>query len=148
MMFKLFQLKEGKVTVLPSLNPKYIKGFFIVSVTMLLISVLSGWLQMDEKQLWKIYNAIIQHFGLTNQIPKPTDNQKEIESRVELEVDRALLEYQRLTGDDGRVRMPAPRYSETTVDTDVCYTDECRALGGEMRLCSPWVDNCPSSVVE
>lgn len=147
-MFKLFEFKEGKVTVLPSLNPKYIKGFFIISIIMLLISGLSGWLKLDEKQLWKIYNAIIQHFGLTHEIPRPTDNEKEIESRVELEVDKAIREYERLTGDDGRVRMPPPQYSEKPVDTDVCYTDECRALGGEMRLCAPWVDNCPSSVVE
>jgi len=30
----------------------------------------------------------------------------------------------------------------------VCYTDECKALGGEIRLCAPWVDNCPSDVVK
>lgn len=141
-MFKLFELKGGKVTVLPSLNPKYIKGFFIASITMLLISVLSGWLKMDEKQLWKIYTAIIQHFGLSQEIPKLPDNQIEIDSRVELEVDRALREYQILTGDDGIVKLPKPKFIENEIDTNVCYTEECQSLGGEMRLCSPWVEDC------
>lgn len=141
-MFKLFELKEGKVTILPAINPNKLKGFFIVSIIILLISGLSGWLKIDEKQLWKIYNAIIQHFGLTHEIPQPIDNEKQIESRVELEVDKAIREYEILTGDDGTVRMPAPIYSEKEIDTDLCYTEECKSLGGEMRLCAPWVEGC------
>jgi hypothetical protein len=109
----------------------------------LLISGLSGWLKMDEKQLWKIYNAIIQHFGLTQEIPKPKDIEKEIESRVELEVDKAIRDYERLTGDSGIVKVPSPTYIEKPIDNSLCYTEECKKLGGEMRLCSPWVDNCP-----
>jgi hypothetical protein len=142
-MFKLFEVKEGKFKVLPTLNPKYIKRFIISSIILLLISGLSGWLKLDEKQLWKIYNSIIQHFGLVHDIPKPKDVEKEIEARTELEVDKAIRDYERLTGDDGSVKLPEPRRSEKPVDTDVCYTDECRALGGEIRICSPWVDNCP-----
>lgn len=141
-MFKLFEVKEGKFKVLPTLSPKYVKGFIISSIILLLISSLSGWLRMDEKQLWKIYNAIIQHFGLTQDIPKPKDVEEEIESRVELEVDRAIREYERLTGDDGTVRISPPIHSEKPVDTSVCYSDECKSLGGEMRLCAPWVDTC------
>ena len=93
--------------------------------------------------MWKIYNAIVQHFGLTQNVPIPQDVEKEIEARIELEVDRAIREYELLTGDDGTVRIPPPRFSENPVDDSVCYTDECRSLGGEMRLCAPWVDNCP-----
>jgi hypothetical protein len=141
-MFKLFEVKEGKFKVLPTLNPKYVKGFIISSVILLLISGVSGWLQIDEKQLWKIYSAIIQHFGLSHEIPKLPDNEKEIESRVELEVDRALREYEILTGDDGTVRIPKPKFIEKQIDTQVCYTEECQSLGGEMRLCSPWVEDC------
>ena len=143
MMFKLFEIKEGKFKVLPTLNPKYIKGFVISFVVLILISGLSGWLKVDEKQLWKIYNAIVQHFGLRQDIPIPKDVEKEIEARIELEVDKAIRDYERLTGDDGTVRIPSPRRSEKPVDTSVCYTDECRSLGGEIRLCAPWIDDCP-----
>jgi hypothetical protein len=141
-MFKLFEVKEGKLKVLPTLNPKYIKGFIISSIVLLLVSGLSGWLQIDEKQLWKIYNAIIQHFGLTQDIPIPPDVEKEIEARTELEVDRALREYERLTGDDGTIKMPEPIRSEKPIDSSVCYTEECQSLGGEIRICAPWVENC------
>ena len=141
-MIKLFEVKEGKFKILPTLHPKYIKGFIISSIIFLLISGLSGWLRMDEKQLWKIYNAIIQHFGLTHDIPKPQDVEEELESRVELEVDKAIDEYKRLIGDDGVSRVSPPRYLEKPVDNSVCYTDECKSLGGEMRLCAPWVDTC------
>lgn len=141
-MFKLFEVKEGKFKILPTLNPKYIKGFIISSIILLLISGVSGWLQIDEKQLWKIYNAIVQHFGLTYDIPIPQDVEKEIEARTELEVDRAIREYELLTGDDGTIRMPEPIRSEKPIDSSVCYTEECQSLGGEIRICAPWVEDC------
>jgi len=147
-MFKLFEVKEGKFKVLPTLHPKYIKGFIISSIVLLLISGLSGWLSIDEKQLWKIYNATIQHFGLIHDIPTQQDVEEELESRVELEVDRAIREYERLTGDDGTVRIPSPIHSEKPVDNSVCYTDVCKSLGGEIRLCAPWVDNCKEDDVK
>jgi hypothetical protein len=141
-MFKLFEVKEGKLKVLPTLSPKYVKGFIISSVILLLISGLSGWLKMDEKQLWKIYNAIIQHFGLTHEIPKPKDVEKEIESRVELEVDKAIRDYELLTGDTSTVKIPSPKYIEKPIDNSLCYTEECKKLGGEIRLCAPWILDC------
>ena len=143
MMFKLFEIKEGKFKVLPQLNPKYITRFIIVSIVSIIIAGLAGQFKIDEKQLWKIYTALIQRLGLEQNIPDPPDHQKQLDAKVELEVDEAIRRYERLTGDDGTVRIPSPRYSERPVDSSVCYTDECRALGGEMRICSPWVDNCP-----
>lgn len=66
-----------------------------------------------------------------------------LDNRVRRDVDKAIREYERLTGDDGTVKIIPPRYSEKPVDASLCYTDECRSLGGEMRLCAPWVDSCP-----
>ena len=68
---------------------------------------------------------------------------EKLDRRIKRDVDAAITEYERLTGDDGSVRIPSPRYSETPVDASVCYTDECQALGGEIRLCAPWLDTCP-----
>ena len=141
-MFKLFEVKEGKFKVLPTLNPKYVKGLIISSVIFFLISSLSGWMNIDEKQLWKFYNTIIQHFGLTHEVPIPKDVEKEIEARTELEVDRAIKEYELLTGDDGKIKMPEPIRSEKSIDSSVCYTEECQSLGGEIRICAPWAEDC------
>jgi len=35
------------------------------------------------------------------------------------------------------------RYVEYPIDKSVCYTKDCKALGGELRICAPWVDSCP-----
>jgi hypothetical protein len=147
-MFKLFEVREGKFKVLPSVRIKNIRGFFIVSFVAIIIAGLAGTLKLNEKDLWKIYNLLIARFNLQHELPEVKNNEKQLEAQIELEVDKAIREYESLTGDDGTVRLPSPQYSEKSVDTDVCYTDECRALGGEMRLCAPWVDNCPSGMVD
>jgi hypothetical protein len=63
-----------------------------------------------------------------------------IEGRVRRDVDKAIRDYERLTGDTGEVRIPLPRLIERPLDTSKCYTEECRKLGGEMRLCAPFVE--------
>ena len=123
-----------------------IKTIIILS---LIIASLSSCLKIEEKHIWDIvYEYLQTHQPNSPLIPELQKDEGIVERDVKRTVDKAIRDYERLTGDDGHVMIPSPRYSETTVDTDVCYTDECRALGGEMRLCSPWVDNCPSSVVE
>ena len=68
--------------------------------------------------------------------------------RVGRDVDKAIRDYERLTGDAGTPRVPLPRLSERPIDTSKCYTEECKKLGGEMRLCSPWVDSCKEEDVK
>jgi hypothetical protein len=65
-----------------------------------------------------------------------------VERRVHRDVDRAIAEYERLTRDSEPSRIPLPRLIEKALDTSKCYTEECKKLGGEMRLCAPWVDSC------
>ena len=65
-----------------------------------------------------------------------------VERRVKRDVDKSIRDYERLTGDTGEVKIPLPRLIESPLDTSKCYTEECKSLGGEMRLCSPWVDDC------
>lgn len=65
-----------------------------------------------------------------------------VNRRVERDVDRAIAEYERLTRDSEPPRVPLPRLIEKDIDTSKCYTEECKKLGGEMRLCAPWLDTC------
>ena len=65
-----------------------------------------------------------------------------VERRVERDVDRAIREYEDLTRDSEPPRVPLSRFIEKPIDTSICYSEECKKLGGEMRLCSPWVDTC------
>ncbi|MCJ7714387.1 hypothetical protein MUO66_08025, partial [Candidatus Bathyarchaeota archaeon] len=100
-MFKFFEFKEGKLKVLPTLNPKYVKGVVIISIIAIIISALSSQFKIDEKQLWKIYTTLIERLGLQPQLPDIKDNEKKLDAEIEFKVDRAIREYERLTGDDG-----------------------------------------------
>jgi hypothetical protein len=143
MMFKLFEVKDEKFTALPDVTSKKIKSVILSSIIVLIIVALSGWLKMSEKDLWKIYTLILQQFGLSHELPR-TESEKELESRIELEVDRAIRdvipEYERIIAEADKKYKPI--YIDEVNDETLCYTEECKSLGGEMRLCAPWVDNC------
>jgi hypothetical protein len=142
-MFKLFEVRGGKFTALPDINPKTIWGSILAIIIVVVVTSVSGWLKMDEKDIWKLYNNIIHYFGLKENTPIIND-QKKLDAEVESEVDRAIWEYERLTGDYGTPRIPLPRLIEKDPDKALCYTKECQSLGGEMRLCAPWVEDCIS----
>jgi hypothetical protein len=65
-----------------------------------------------------------------------------VERRVERDVDKAIREYEELAKDTEPPIVPLPRLIEKAIDTSKCYTEECKKLGGEMRICSPWLDTC------
>ncbi len=143
-MFKLFEVKEGKFKVLPSVRIRTIKGFFIASIVMILIGSLSGWLKIDEKGLWKIYQLLIERLNLKQEMPEIIDNQKRLDAKVEIEVDRALQEvqpeYDRIIAEADKKYQP--RYIEEDNDESLCYTEECKSLAPPMRICAPWLDDC------
>ena len=65
-----------------------------------------------------------------------------VERRVERDVDKAIREYEELTRDSEPSRIPLSRLIEKAPDEALCYSEECKKLGGEMRICSPWLDTC------
>ena len=65
-----------------------------------------------------------------------------LDRRVKRDVDKAIREYEELTRDSEPPRIPLPRLIEKAPDKALCYSEECKKLGGEMRLCAPWLDNC------
>ena len=62
-----------------------------------------------------------------------------VERRVERDVDKAIREYEDLTRDSEPPRVPLPRLIEKAPDN----SEAQKLLGGEMRLCAPWLDDCP-----
>lgn len=142
-MFKLFEIREGKLTTLPDVSSKRIKSIIFGSIAVLIIVSLSGWLKMSEKELWKIYTLILQQLGLSYELPRK-EREKELEARIELEVDRAIRdvipEYDRIISDYDKKYKPI--YIDEVNDETLCYTDECKSLAPPMRICAPWIDNC------
>ena len=143
MMFKLFEVRGGKLTTLPDVSSKRIKSIIFGSIAVLIIVSLSGWLKMSEKELWKIYTLILQQLGLSYELPRK-EKEKELEARIELEVDKAIRdvipEYDRIISDYDKKYKPI--YIDEVNDETLCYTEECKSLAPPMRICAPWVDNC------
>lgn len=142
-MFKLFEVRDGKLTALPDVSSKKIKSVIFSSIIVLIIVALSGWLKMSEKELWKIYTLILQQFGLSHELPR-TESEKELDARIELEVDKAIRdvipEYDRIISDYDRKYKPI--YIDEVNDETLCYTEECKSLAPPMRICAPWAENC------
>ena len=142
-MFKLFEVRGGKLTTLPIVSSKRIKSIIFGSIAVLIIVSLSGWLKMSEKELWKIYTLILQQLGLSYELPRK-EREKELEARIELEVDKAIRdvipEYDRIISDYDKKYKPI--YIDEVNDETLCYTKECKSLAPPMRICAPWVDNC------
>ena len=120
----------------PDIKQYAIIGIVLSSVIGLLsqctgIKQNSIWDLLDEVQRRYFPGTILNEFVIKD--PEKLDR------RIHRDVDAAIAEYERLTGDDGKVRIPKPRYSEKPPDGSYAQS----VLGGEMRLCAPWVDDCP-----
>jgi hypothetical protein len=117
------------------------KQIIIISIVLSsIIAALSQCTGVSENGLWDLLDEIQRKYfpqTILNEIFIQDPNK--VERRVTRDVDAAILEYERLTGDDGKVRIPSPRYLEKPPDGSYAQS----VLGGEMRLCAPWVDDCP-----
>jgi len=132
--------KFGKQKKKPDIKQYVIIGIILSSI----IAALSQCTGVSENGIWDLLDEIQRKYfpqSILNEFV--IKDPEKLNRRIKRDVDAAIAEYERLTGDDGIVRMPSPRYSERPVDSSVCYTDECRTLGGEIRLCAPWLDDCP-----
>jgi len=115
-----------------------------IVVLSLIVASFSSCLKIEEKHIWDIVYEYLQTYQPDSPlIPELQKDSGIVERDVKRTVDKAIREYDNLTKETEPPIIPPPRRSEKLVDTSVCYTDECRSLGGEMRICSPWVDNCP-----
>jgi len=120
-----------------------------VLILTLIVAALSSCLKIEDKHIWDIiYETLVKYQPDSPLIPELQKDPGIIERKAKRTVDKAIYDYERLTGDDGVVRITPPRHSEKPVDTSVCYTPECQAPGGEIRLCAPWVPDCPLTTQE
>ena len=113
------------------------------------ISLLSLYLKVNKDSLWKLYIQLQEQLNPkyhNEELDKKfRGDEKLLNFLVTTTVDKALDNYNQQIGYDGKVRLSKPTYTEKPVDTSVCYTDDCKSLGGEMRLCAPWVADCPKN---
>ena len=118
-----------------------IKQYAIIGIVLSsIIAVLSQCSGIKQDSIWDLLDEVQRkYFPQTILNDFVIKDPEKLDRRVKRDVDAAIAEYERLTGDDGKVRIPSPRYSEKPPDGSYAQS----VLGGEMRLCAPWVDDCP-----
>ncbi len=114
-----------------------------IVILTLLVASLAGIFKIEEAKIWDIVYETILHFDPDSPlIPELQKDPGIIERKAERTVDKAIREYEDLTGDTGEVTIPKPRFIEEPPDPER-QSGDAGLLGGPMRLCAPWVDDCP-----
>jgi len=108
-----------------------------------IIAALSQCTGVSENGLWDLLDEIQRKYfpqGILNELILQDPNQ--VKRRVERDVTRAIDDYVKKSGlkESG---VDKPRYVDGINDESMCYTGECKALAPPMRICAPWVDDCP-----
>ena len=120
------------------------KQIVLVSVLLsILVASLSQCTGAPQERLWDLLDEVQRRFfpqTIINDVLLKDPGV--VKRRVERDVDKAIRDYERLTGYSNEPRIPLPRLIEIDSDNSVCYSEECKKLGGEMRLCSPWREDC------
>ena len=133
-MLPFLMFKFGKQK--PDIKQYAIIGIVLSSV----IALLSQCTGIKQDSIWDLLDEVQRrYFPQTILNDFIIKDPEKLDRRIHRDVDAAIAEYERLTGDDGKVRIPSPRYSEKPPDGSYAQS----VLGGEMRLCAPWVDDCP-----
>ena len=118
-----------------------IKQYAIIGIALSsIIGLLSQCTGIKQDSIWDLLDEVQRrYFPQTILNDFIIKDPEKLDRRIKRDVDAAIAEYERLTGDDGKVRIPSPRYSEKPPDGSYAQS----VLGGEMRICAPWVDDCP-----
>ena len=119
------------------------KQLIIVSIVLsTLIAALSQCTGVSENGLWDLLDEVQRKYfpqTILNEIF--TQDPNKVERRVKRDVDRAINEvtpeYDRIIQESNKKYKP--KYVEKAPDG----SEAQRLLGGEMRICAVWVDDCP-----
>jgi len=119
------------------------KQLIIVSIVLsTIIAALSQCTGVSENGLWDLLDEIQRKYfpqGILNELI--LQDPHAVERRVKRDVDRAIdevtPEYDRIIEESNK--RYKPRYVEKPSDG----SEAQKLLGGEMRICAVWVDDCP-----
>ena len=117
------------------------KQIILISIVLSgIVATLSQCSGVPSERLWDLLDEVQREFfpqTIINDVL--LQDPDVVERRVERDVDKAIREYEELTKDTEPPRVPLPRLIEKAPDN----SEAQKLLGGEMRLCAPWVDTCP-----
>jgi len=126
-----------------------IKQYAIIGIVLSsIIAALSQCTGVSENGLWNLLDEIQRkYFPQTILNEFILKDPEKLNRRITRDVDRAIDNYIRQSGlkESG---VDKPRYIEEENNETLCYSDQCKALAPPMRLCAPWVDDCPSGMLD
>lgn len=123
-----------------------IKQYAIIGIVLSsIIATLSQCTGISQNNIWDLLDEVQRkYFPQTILNEFIINDDKQIQRRINRDVDRAINEaipeYNRFIEEEDKKYKPI--YKQMQIDTSVCYTDKCKALGGEIRICSPWISDC------
>jgi len=121
-----------------------IKQYAIFAVILSsIIAALSQCTGVSEDGLWDLLDEIQRkYFPQTMLNEFILKDPEKLNRRITRDVDKAVDDYWRQSG-LSKAEVSKPRYIEEANNESICYTEECKSLAPPMRLCAPWLDNCP-----
>lgn len=122
-----------------------IKQYAIIGIVLSsIITVLSQCTGVSENNIWDLFDEIQRRY-----FPQTIINDfiikdpEKLDRRIKRDVDRAIEEvipeYDRIIQKEDEQYQP--RYIEKPVNPET-QKGEAALLGGEMRICAPWVPDC------
>jgi len=117
-----------------------IKQYAIIGIVLSsIIATLSQCTGMSQNNIWDLLDEVQRkYFPGTILNEFVIKDPEKLDRRIHRDVDRAIDDYWTQSG-LSKAEVSKPRYSEKPPDGSYAQS----VLGGEMRLCAPWVDDCP-----
>jgi len=117
-----------------------IKQYAIIGIVLSsIIATLSQCTGIKQDSIWDLLDEVQRRYfpgTILNEFV--IKDPEKLDRRIHRDVDRAIDDYWRQSG-LSKAEVSKPRYSEKPPDGSYAQS----VLGGEMRLCAPWVDDCP-----
>lgn len=109
-----------------------------------LIAALTQCTGVSENRLWDLLDEVQRKYfpqGIFNEliIQDPNQVKRRVERDVTKVIDEAVPEYNRFIEESDKKYKP--KYVEKAPDG----SEAQKLLGGEMRICAVWVDDCPKN---
>ena len=117
-----------------------IKQYAIIGIVLSsLIAALSQCSGIKQDSIWDLLDEVQRrYFPQTILNDFVIKDPERLDRRIKRDVDAAIDDYWGQSG-LSKAEVSKPRYSEKPPDGSYAQS----VLGGEMRLCAPWVDDCP-----
>ena len=117
-----------------------IKQYAIIGIVLSsIIATLSQCTGVSQNNIWDLLDEVQRrYFPQTILNDFVIKDPEKLDRRIHRDVDAAIDNYWVQSG-LSKAEVSKPRYSEKPPDGSYAQS----VLGGEMRLCAPWVDDCP-----